>query len=112
MTDKYTTNHNYRVEYAPYYGGRRCCTINLPLMRKHKHIIFHYNRLGALKAIHDFLDDKLMQNDYCREEELEIRIFNHNHIVHALYIGGKDDEFYVDALDEVERLLQSEAAKQ
>ena len=111
MTDKYTTNHNYRVEYVPYYGGRRCFAINLPLMRKHKHIIFHYNHLGALKAIYDLLDDILMQSDYCRDEKLEIRIFNHNHIVCGLYIDGNGDELYA-ALDKVERLLAAERAKQ
>lgn len=106
MTDKYTTNHNYRVEATPNYGAFPGITINLALFRPRKTAVFHYNRLGALEAIRSYLIGELNLSDYCRADTTDIRVYNHNRRVVTLRINGNGDEFFVDALDEAEKSLR------
>lgn len=109
MPNKYTTNRNYRVEYRfEYIGAGKGYTLNLPLFRKNKAILFRYNRAGALKAIMDYLVCEFMMSDYCRADRLEFKVYNHNREVESLRIAieGTSDEAYNAALDRVEELKQ------
>lgn len=108
MPNKYTTNHNYHVEYTPYYGDYKGHFLYLPLCRKYKGHIFYYNRAGALKAIRDYLVSELRAPDYSRPDRAEFKVYNHNREVEKLRVAieGTSDEAYSAALDRVEELKQ------
>ena len=113
MTDRYTTNHNYRVEYIPYYGDHRGHPLNLPLLRNHKTAIFRYNRIGALKVIENDLVNEFMNPTYTRPDQAVFKIWNRNREVQYLriVIVGNSDLVYSDALDQVKLMIEAEARK-